>query len=59
MKSLGLNPSEDELEDILNEVDVDKNGSVDFNGSFPAPLLALSQRPFQRPSQTCQADRKR
>ncbi|CAH0002356.1 unnamed protein product [Clonostachys byssicola] len=31
MKSLGLNPSEDELEDILNEVDVDKNGSVDFN----------------------------
>jgi Ca2+-binding EF-hand superfamily protein len=55
MKSLGLNPSEDELEDILNEVDVDKNGSVDFNGSFPAP----SQRPSQRPFQTCQADRKR
>lgn len=51
MKSLGLNPSEDELEDILNEVDIDKNGSVDFNGSFPAPS--------QRPSQTCQADRKR
>lgn len=32
MKSLGLEPSESELQDILNEVDVDSSGSIDFDG---------------------------
>ncbi|KAH6987682.1 regulatory protein calmodulin [Ilyonectria robusta] len=31
MKSLGLEPSESELQDILNEVDVDSSGSIDFD----------------------------
>ncbi|KAH6659617.1 hypothetical protein BKA67DRAFT_652842 [Truncatella angustata] len=31
MKSLGLNPSEQELRDMVDEVDVDKNGSIDFD----------------------------
>ena len=34
MKSLGLNPSESELNDLVAEVDVDKNGCIDFNGAF-------------------------
>lgn len=32
MKSLGLNPSDQELKDMLDEVDVDQNGSIDFKG---------------------------
>jgi len=31
MKSLGQNPSESELRDMINEVDVDGNGTIDFN----------------------------
>ena len=30
MRSLGQNPSEAELQDMINEVDVDGNGSLDF-----------------------------
>jgi len=30
MRSLGQNPSEAELQDIINEVDVDGNGIIDF-----------------------------
>jgi calmodulin len=30
MRSLGLNPSATELRDMVNEVDVDQNGSIDF-----------------------------
>ncbi|KAL6849764.1 hypothetical protein ACO1O0_009309 [Amphichorda felina] len=30
MKSLGLNPSESELQDMLNEVDADGSGAIDF-----------------------------
>lgn len=33
MRSLGLNPSESELQDIINEVDADKSGSVEFPGA--------------------------
>ena len=30
MRSLGQNPSEAELQDMINEVDVDGDGSIDF-----------------------------
>ncbi|KIW82217.1 hypothetical protein Z517_05244 [Fonsecaea pedrosoi CBS 271.37] len=30
MKSLGQNPSDSELQDMINEVDVDRSGSIDF-----------------------------
>lgn len=33
MKSLGLEPSETELKDMVNEVDADNNGTIDFNGA--------------------------
>ncbi|EDW84951.1 uncharacterized protein Dwil_GK18988 [Drosophila willistoni] len=31
MRSLGQNPTEAELQDLVNEVDVDGNGEIDFN----------------------------
>ncbi|KAK3093112.1 hypothetical protein FSP39_011207 [Pinctada imbricata] len=31
MRSLGESPSEDELEDLINEIDVDGNGEIDFD----------------------------
>jgi len=30
MKSLNLNPTETEIEDMINEVDSDRNGTIDF-----------------------------
>ncbi|TPX15109.1 calmodulin [Thyridium curvatum] len=30
MRSLGQNPSESELQDMINEVDADSNGTIDF-----------------------------
>jgi calmodulin len=30
MRQLGQNPTEQELNDLIEEVDVDKNGEVDF-----------------------------
>jgi hypothetical protein len=32
MRSLGQNPSESELQDMINEVDADHNGTIDFPG---------------------------
>jgi calmodulin len=38
MRSLGQNPSESELQDMINEVDADNNGTIDFPGApFPSP----------------------
>ena len=39
MRSLGQNPSESELQDMINEVDADNNGTIDFPGMnhFSAP----------------------
>ncbi|KXH60838.1 calmodulin [Colletotrichum nymphaeae SA-01] len=37
MRSLGLNPSDTELNDMVNEVDADNNGTIDFNGEFESP----------------------
>lgn len=34
MKSLGLNPTDGELQDMVDEVDVDKNGTIDFKGAL-------------------------
>ena len=36
MRSLGQNPSEAELQDMINEVDADNNGTIDFPGRLPA-----------------------
>jgi Ca2+-binding EF-hand superfamily protein len=33
MKSLGQNPTETEIEDMINEVDSDRNGTIDFEGN--------------------------
>lgn len=35
MRSLGQNPSESELQDMINEVDADNNGTIDFPGRRP------------------------
>jgi calmodulin len=35
MRSLGQNPSESELQDMINEVDADNNGTIDFPGMCP------------------------
>ena len=36
MRSLGQNPSESELQDMINEVDADNNGTIDFPGTSSA-----------------------
>ncbi len=48
MRSLGQNPSESELQDMINEVDADNNGTIDFPGTrflhltvAPADLLPI------------------
>jgi hypothetical protein len=37
MRSLGQNPSESELQDMINEVDADNNGTIDFPGALLVP----------------------
>lgn len=42
MKSLGLAPSEMELEDLMNEIDSDRSGTISFEGTsanFSFPYL--------------------
>lgn len=38
MRSLGQNPSESELQDMINEVDADNNGTIDFPGTHHMQL---------------------
>ena len=38
MRSLGQNPSDSELADMINEVDVDQSGAIDFDGKFISTL---------------------
>lgn len=40
MRSLGQNPSESELQDMINEVDADNNGTIDFPGSPDEALFS-------------------
>ena len=37
MRSLGQKPSETELQDMVNEVDTDHSGTIDFEGTFTYP----------------------
>ena len=39
MRQLGLKPSDTELEDIMNEIDSDHSGTIDFNGNTSPPSL--------------------
>lgn len=42
MRSLGQNPSESELQDMINEVDADNNGTIDFPGRLsPSGIMDL------------------
>jgi calmodulin len=42
MRSLGQNPSESELQDMINEVDADNNGTIDFPGTVSPPKQLLA-----------------
>ena len=42
MRSLGLNASETEVQDIVNEIDVDQNGTIDFEGTSSQEYPRLS-----------------
>ena len=33
MRSLGQKPTDSELEDMVNEIDVDRSGTIDFSGN--------------------------
>lgn len=41
MRSLGLKPSETELQDIVNEIDSDHNGTISFDGIPPTPSFLI------------------
>ena len=46
MRSLGQNPSDGELADMINEVDVDQSGAIDFEGALtPVPSLPFPPSP--------------
>ena len=35
MQSLGQNPTDTEIQDMINEVDLDQTGTIDFDGESP------------------------
>lgn len=39
MKATGQNPSEEELQQIIKEVDLDGDGTINFAGNSPSSLL--------------------
>lgn len=43
MRSLGQNPSESELQDMINEVDADNNGTIDFPGKLSQAMIQCRQ----------------
>lgn len=44
MRSLGQNPSESELQDMINEVDADNNGTIDFPGTSHTIAMSTDNR---------------
>ena len=52
MRSLGQNPTEAELQDMINEVDADNNGSIDFV-RWLSHELALPSRSCERAGSSC------
>lgn len=44
MRSLGQNPSESELQDMINEVDADNNGTIDFPGKSSMSYVLTGTR---------------
>lgn len=48
MRSLGQNPTEAELQDMINEVDADGNGTIDF-GEF-LNLMARKMKVLSLPA---------
>lgn len=45
MRSLGQKPSDSELADMINEVDVDQSGAIDFDGkpNISSNLISISE----------------
>lgn len=41
MKSLGLAATEQEAEDMINEIDLDRSGSIDIDGMIAPDLIYL------------------
>ena len=54
MRSLGQNPTEAELQDMLNEVDANCNGTIDF-----AEFLAMMARKMKKKSEKRKVPRKK
>ena len=42
MRSLGQNPTDTELQDMINEVDADGNGIIDFSEFLTVSIRLLS-----------------
>ena len=46
MRSLGQNPTEHELQDLINDVDSDQDGSIDFNEFLAMMSKKLKETDF-------------
>lgn len=53
MRSLGQNPSESELQDMINEVDADNNGTIDFPGEWLCRPSRTNPLPKGRHNKEC------
>lgn len=49
MRSLGQNPTDAELQDMVNEVDTDQSGSIEFNGLFSSPCYSAQPNTSNMP----------
>ena len=50
MRSLGQNPTEAELQDMINEVDADGNGTIDFGEFLNLMARKMKVRGCQLPA---------